>query len=228
MALINCNECGNQISDKATNCVHCGCPIFLEKEVAEKIICNECGNQINKDDKICKNCGCPLEPSVEAELLEENSINQVHDDTNTDVVDQTNLEVKDNDVKNKHNFLTKVWIIVLLIFIAITTIGFISSNSLENTLTSDPFKYEYYSDGTTITETYYFYWDGTGSLETHFDFPQIFNSYDRHYSEKVKYTIENNNTVIIISKVATTRYKYNTFTKCLVSEENSNIKLCKY
>ena len=27
MALIKCSECGKEISDKATNCVHCGCPI---------------------------------------------------------------------------------------------------------------------------------------------------------------------------------------------------------
>lgn len=27
MALIKCSECGKEISDKATSCVHCGCPI---------------------------------------------------------------------------------------------------------------------------------------------------------------------------------------------------------
>ena len=26
MALIKCSECGNEISDKATSCPHCGCP----------------------------------------------------------------------------------------------------------------------------------------------------------------------------------------------------------
>lgn len=32
MALINCTECGKQISDKAEFCPHCGCPktVFLE------------------------------------------------------------------------------------------------------------------------------------------------------------------------------------------------------
>lgn len=28
MELIRCSECGKEISDKATNCVHCGCPIL--------------------------------------------------------------------------------------------------------------------------------------------------------------------------------------------------------
>ena len=27
MALISCAECGKQISDQATHCIHCGCPI---------------------------------------------------------------------------------------------------------------------------------------------------------------------------------------------------------
>ena len=27
MALINCNECGREISDKATSCIHCGYPL---------------------------------------------------------------------------------------------------------------------------------------------------------------------------------------------------------
>lgn len=29
MALIKCSECGKEISDKATNCPHCGCPISI-------------------------------------------------------------------------------------------------------------------------------------------------------------------------------------------------------
>ena len=31
MALIKCSECGKEISDKATTCIHCGNPIFEEK-----------------------------------------------------------------------------------------------------------------------------------------------------------------------------------------------------
>lgn len=32
MALINCIECGREISEKATHCVHCGCPIAAPAE----------------------------------------------------------------------------------------------------------------------------------------------------------------------------------------------------
>ena len=27
MAMIKCPECGNQVSDKAKSCIHCGCPL---------------------------------------------------------------------------------------------------------------------------------------------------------------------------------------------------------
>ena len=55
MALIKCNECGKEISDKATTCIHCGYP------VKQKIKCAECGKDINTNDKICNGCGCPIE-----------------------------------------------------------------------------------------------------------------------------------------------------------------------
>ena len=32
MALINCSECSKEVSDKATNCPHCGAPIASAKE----------------------------------------------------------------------------------------------------------------------------------------------------------------------------------------------------
>ena len=31
MALIKCSECGKEISDKATTCIHCGCPVSKNK-----------------------------------------------------------------------------------------------------------------------------------------------------------------------------------------------------
>ena len=52
MALIKCSEGGKEISDKARNCIHCGCPI---KE--RKIICVECGQEIEQGKNICMNCG---------------------------------------------------------------------------------------------------------------------------------------------------------------------------
>jgi len=38
MAMINCPECGNKVSDKARNCPQCGCPIDTN------VYCPKCGS----------------------------------------------------------------------------------------------------------------------------------------------------------------------------------------
>lgn len=63
MALINCPECGKEISDNAEKCIHCGCPIKAHAEqgkvifqtsndyialLAKYIIKGESGNVIAK------------------------------------------------------------------------------------------------------------------------------------------------------------------------------------
>ena len=53
MALIKCSECGKEISDKAKQCLYCGCPI------EKKVFCVECGNILSENDTSCPNCGCP-------------------------------------------------------------------------------------------------------------------------------------------------------------------------
>ncbi len=55
MALIKCKECGHEVSDKASACPNCGCP--LEKEC----ICKECGRLIPDGVDACPNCGFPIE-----------------------------------------------------------------------------------------------------------------------------------------------------------------------
>lgn len=63
MALIRCEECGKEISDKAKQCPNCG---FVKKI---KIICSECNFENDSKNKICQNCGSPLESN------KQNSIN---------------------------------------------------------------------------------------------------------------------------------------------------------
>lgn len=50
MALIKCLECGNQISDHANCCPHCGSPV---KGIT---ICPNCGKEVN-EGKFCTSCG---------------------------------------------------------------------------------------------------------------------------------------------------------------------------
>jgi uncharacterized membrane protein YvbJ len=62
MALINCSNCGKEISDKALTCPGCG--FSLEKKIDEKdvepILCDECGKEIEDGCDSCSNCGCPV------------------------------------------------------------------------------------------------------------------------------------------------------------------------
>ncbi len=48
MALINCPECGKQISSSAKQCVHCGCAFS---------VCPECGNVTVGSFEVCPSCG---------------------------------------------------------------------------------------------------------------------------------------------------------------------------
>lgn len=57
MAMIICPNCGEQISDRAKKCVHCGAVLITQ----EKIKCTECGAELEKGATECPNCGCPVE-----------------------------------------------------------------------------------------------------------------------------------------------------------------------
>lgn len=37
MALIKCEECGKEISDRAAACPNCGCPVECKKQIVEKV-----------------------------------------------------------------------------------------------------------------------------------------------------------------------------------------------
>lgn len=59
MALINCPECGKEISDQAVSCPNCGTPINIQKK--EQKYCKHCGEQIDKECVICPKCGKQVE-----------------------------------------------------------------------------------------------------------------------------------------------------------------------
>lgn len=58
MALIKCTECGHEVSDKASECSHCGCPI------EKRNCCVECGQPIPEGVNVCTNCGCPMQGNL--------------------------------------------------------------------------------------------------------------------------------------------------------------------
>lgn len=61
MAMIKCPECGQEISDKAKKCIHCG-KILVED--TKENICMECGKIIPEDSDLCPYCGCPVEKTA--------------------------------------------------------------------------------------------------------------------------------------------------------------------
>lgn len=67
MAMIICPSCGQQVSDKAKKCVHCGAILMQE----EKKICAECGAELDEGVIECPNCGCPVEQDNKAEIDEQ-------------------------------------------------------------------------------------------------------------------------------------------------------------
>lgn len=62
MAMIQCPNCGETISDKAKTCVHCGYELYP----AEKKHCPECGQELEDNATVCPKCGCPIEKETEA------------------------------------------------------------------------------------------------------------------------------------------------------------------
>lgn len=58
MAMIICNECGREISDRASACPNCGSPV---NEMDNKKFCKHCGEKIDKDCVVCPKCGKQVE-----------------------------------------------------------------------------------------------------------------------------------------------------------------------
>ena len=63
MAMTTCPNCGEQISDKAKKCVHCGAVLVPE----EKKYCPDCGAELEEGMDTCPKCGCPIENIIETE-----------------------------------------------------------------------------------------------------------------------------------------------------------------
>lgn len=58
MALVKCVDCGNLVSERASACVKCGCPIEFILKGKER--CHGCGRLVNSNDTVCLNCGYPI------------------------------------------------------------------------------------------------------------------------------------------------------------------------
>ena len=62
MALIDCSNCGAQISDKSGTCIHCGTPIPPKKVMKP---CPECSTMVEDNVYECPECGYPIKKKQE-------------------------------------------------------------------------------------------------------------------------------------------------------------------
>jgi hypothetical protein len=54
MALVPCSECGNQVSDKASACPKCGCPVPVgTAAAAPEYRCKICGHTSDTNIRLC-------------------------------------------------------------------------------------------------------------------------------------------------------------------------------
>ena len=72
MALIQCPECGKEVSDKAIECPQC--KTKLKEPEPVKKVCLECGEELQDDEQICPKCGCqvPTEKQMKVEAEKKN------------------------------------------------------------------------------------------------------------------------------------------------------------
>ena len=111
MALINCPECGKQISDRAKTCIFCGYPIqeYMEeqkqKEQEKKKdipirddICPQCGNEISPVFRVCGKCGY----SQYGNAGKDYENNHKSDDTENEIPDHVPVDYSPKSIEKKY------------------------------------------------------------------------------------------------------------------------------
>lgn len=63
MAIMKCLNCGQDISDQAKRCVHCG------QKITKKVLCPECKEEINDDLKQCPKCGYKFRKTINKKII---------------------------------------------------------------------------------------------------------------------------------------------------------------
>lgn len=105
MALIKCPECGNQVSDKSAECVHCGFPIYMKVNMSiEKKECSFCGAINEGYANHCTSCGAALE-----DVKKETPQQEKNDEMDTVTYTEVTVNVSSGKPKNK-------WVALCLCF----------------------------------------------------------------------------------------------------------------
>lgn len=119
MALINCPECGKQISVNAKKCIHCGFPIPRQT-------CSQCGNEYNALLDECPTCGYnPVKAAKEAE--------RARKEQEEKVAEQKRLREEKHDAwwKKYKWYVISAGVVLLCLLLALFVYMIISNNSDE-------------------------------------------------------------------------------------------------
>ena len=88
MALINCHKCGNEISDKAAYCSHCGYPVQLK--IVPKKFCGYCGAEVDSCSNFCDQCGRSINKKSETNVTSE--LGEIKENIQETNIDKTNRQ----------------------------------------------------------------------------------------------------------------------------------------
>lgn len=102
MALIKCPECGNQVSDKSSECVHCGFPIYMKVNgVFGKKECAYCGTVNDGSANRCVSCGAVLEETMETPIQNDVTPKSHSNEPQTYTYSEVIVNVTNGKPKNK-------------------------------------------------------------------------------------------------------------------------------
>lgn len=117
MALIKCNECLGQISDKAQVCPHCGNPMIQQELNKEKI------EQINYQNQE------ELNNENQQETTEENQL---------EINDKNNNDIQDNE--NNHKKITIIMLLIIVAFLIVIELNNIKEKQYNNKIIEENLK----------------------------------------------------------------------------------------
>lgn len=118
MAMIKCPNCGEEISEKARRCVHCGAEIPAVTPEPTVLLCEECGAVLTEADEVCPKCGCPVQKAPEPEEKPQK-------------VEVTNVRIPVDKKARKAIITVVVIVLVAVAAFAVARVGMKSSASKE-------------------------------------------------------------------------------------------------
>ena len=121
MALVNCSNCGKEVSDKAKICPSCGYQLNNDVIIEEThVICTDCGLKIPYNLDTCPKCGHPVSLLIDNKNEDDNIATET-----ANIIDNTASSKHSNESiteTQKKNMGCGIAIIVIIIIIIIASL----------------------------------------------------------------------------------------------------------